>query len=219
MIPIVLLKKRWRNRNRRRSATFIWAFSGHIIQLIFLNWTRFKYCCPIYCPYAGYSYSSTLNKGTLFTLNFQWYEQSIGNRRQHRNKWKYSWNFELADYEVLVAKNGKQGVEMATMNLPDIILWYNDARSRRVWVLYLLNKNPETTTIPFILLLQNQNELICVKEWKWVPMIIYKTIWQVRTFKCYRNEVKKKRLSRPFYSKSLENLDHLVSKKRMDWLN
>jgi CheY-like chemotaxis protein len=32
-------------------------------------------------------------------------------------------------------------------------------------VLYLLNKNPETTTIPFILLLQNQNELI-LQEWK-----------------------------------------------------
>jgi CheY-like chemotaxis protein len=72
-----------------------------------------------------------------------------------------------------VAKNGKQGVEMATMNLPDIIL--SDIMMPDLdgyGVLYLLNKNPETTTIPFILLLQNQNELICVKEWKWVPMII-----------------------------------------------
>jgi CheY-like chemotaxis protein len=64
-----------------------------------------------------------------------------------------------------VAKNGKQGVEMATMNLPDIIL--SDIMMPDLdgyGVLYLLNKNPETTTIPFILLLQNQNELICVKD-------------------------------------------------------
>jgi hypothetical protein len=97
---------------------------------------------------------------------------------------------------TLLPKNGKQGVEMATMNLPIFSLIY-DARSRRYGVLYLLNKNPETN-IPFILLLQNQNELICVKGWKWVPMIIYKTIWQVRTFKCYRNQVKEKKTVKTF---------------------
>jgi PleD family two-component response regulator len=31
----------------------------------------------------------------------------------------------------------------------------------------------------------------------------------VRTFKCYRNQVKEKKTVNTFYSKSLENLDHL----------
>jgi DNA-binding response OmpR family regulator len=52
---------------------------------------------------------------------------------------------------------------MATMNLPDIILSIMMPDLDGYGVLYLLNKNPETTTIPFILLLQNQNELILRK--------------------------------------------------------
>jgi hypothetical protein len=47
---------------------------------------------------------------------------------------------------------------MATMNLPDIILWYNDARSRWYGVLYHKKSRNHNYSV---LLLQNQNELIC----------------------------------------------------------
>jgi CheY-like chemotaxis protein len=80
---------------------------------------------------------------------------------------------ELADYDVIVAKKCKQGVEMATMNLPDIIL--SDIMMPDLdgyGVLYLLNKIQKPQLFRLFSLLQNQNELICVKEWKWVPMII-----------------------------------------------
>jgi CRP-like cAMP-binding protein/CheY-like chemotaxis protein len=58
---------------------------------------------------------------------------------------------ELADYNVISAKNGKLGVEMAIKELPDIILC--DIMMPELdgyGVLFLLNKNPETTNIPFI---------------------------------------------------------------------
>ena len=80
---------------------------------------------------------------------------------------------ELAEYEVIVAKNGKQGVEMATKNLPDIILC--DIMMPELdgyGVLYLLNKNHKPILSHLFLSHQNQNGSIYAKEWKWVPMII-----------------------------------------------
>lgn len=60
---------------------------------------------------------------------------------------------ELANYEVYEANNGKKGVDLAVKNLPDIILC--DIMMPELdgyGVLYMLNKNPETATIPFIFL-------------------------------------------------------------------
>ena len=60
---------------------------------------------------------------------------------------------ELAGYTVLKAENGKKGVELAQAHLPDLILC--DIMMPELdgyGVLYLLNKNPETATIPFIFL-------------------------------------------------------------------
>ncbi|NRS88442.1 CRP-like cAMP-binding protein/CheY-like chemotaxis protein [Flavobacterium sp. 7E] len=57
----------------------------------------------------------------------------------------------LSGYTVFQANNGKVGVESAILNLPDIILC--DIMMPELdgyGVLYLLNKNPETSTIPFI---------------------------------------------------------------------
>lgn len=59
----------------------------------------------------------------------------------------------LADYTVLEAKNGKFGVDMAFQHKPDLILC--DIMMPELdgyGVLYLLSKNPETTSIPFIFL-------------------------------------------------------------------
>lgn len=60
---------------------------------------------------------------------------------------------ELSNFKVLQANNGKTGVEIATQNKPDLIICdimmpMLDGYS----VIHLLNKNPETATIPFIFL-------------------------------------------------------------------
>jgi len=58
---------------------------------------------------------------------------------------------ELAGYETFSAKHGKSGVEMALQHMPDIILC--DIMMPELdgyGVLYLLNKNPKTASIPFI---------------------------------------------------------------------
>lgn len=59
----------------------------------------------------------------------------------------------LAGYEVLTAVNGRQGVEMAQNNTPDIIIC--DIMMPELdgyGVLHILSKKPETAAIPFIFL-------------------------------------------------------------------
>jgi len=59
----------------------------------------------------------------------------------------------LADYEVVTAKNGKEGVELVKESLPDVILC--DIMMPELdgyGVLYYLSKNPTTNAIPFIFL-------------------------------------------------------------------
>jgi DNA-binding response OmpR family regulator len=58
---------------------------------------------------------------------------------------------DLAGYETYTAKNGKIGVEIAMKQIPDIILC--DIMMPELdgyGVLYLLQKNPQTSNIPFI---------------------------------------------------------------------
>ncbi len=60
---------------------------------------------------------------------------------------------EMANYTVYKANNGKLGLEMALKHLPDIILC--DIMMPELdgyGVLHMLNKNAETSTIPFIFL-------------------------------------------------------------------
>lgn len=58
---------------------------------------------------------------------------------------------DMAGFETYAAKNGKIGVDLVLKNLPDIILC--DIMMPELdgyGVLYLLQKNPQTATIPFI---------------------------------------------------------------------
>jgi response regulator RpfG family c-di-GMP phosphodiesterase len=71
----------------------------------------------------------------------------------------------LADYEVSVAKMVGRGRNVSLIYLTSFDIL--DAEIDGYGVLYLLNKKMKTTNIPFILLLQNQNDWICEKEWKW----------------------------------------------------
>ena len=59
----------------------------------------------------------------------------------------------LANYEVITAKNGKEGVELALSAKPDLIIC--DIKMPTLdgyGVLHMLSKNSETATIPFIFL-------------------------------------------------------------------
>lgn len=59
----------------------------------------------------------------------------------------------LADYDVVTAKNGKEGVELVKKELPDLIIC--DIMMPELdgyGVLYYLSKIPETSAIPFIFL-------------------------------------------------------------------
>lgn len=60
---------------------------------------------------------------------------------------------ELANYEVITAEDGKKGVQKAKENAPDLIIC--DIMMPELdgyGVLYLLGKDPKTSTIPFIFL-------------------------------------------------------------------
>lgn len=60
---------------------------------------------------------------------------------------------ELANYEVITAENGKQGVELALKELPDLIVC--DIMMPVLdgfGVFHLLSKHPETASVPFIFL-------------------------------------------------------------------
>lgn len=60
---------------------------------------------------------------------------------------------ELADYEVLTAKNGKEGVDLVKSAQPDLIIC--DIMMPELdgyGVLYYLSKSPDTAAIPFIFL-------------------------------------------------------------------
>ena len=60
---------------------------------------------------------------------------------------------ELAGYQVLTAKNGKEGVELAVHNKPDLVIC--DIMMPVLdgyGTLHMLNKNPDTAAIPFIFL-------------------------------------------------------------------
>ncbi|HEX7413502.1 MAG TPA: response regulator, partial [Bacteroidia bacterium] len=60
---------------------------------------------------------------------------------------------ELANYKVIQAENGKQGVELTKLHKPDLIIC--DIMMPVLdgyGVIHLLTKNPETASIPFIFL-------------------------------------------------------------------
>lgn len=60
---------------------------------------------------------------------------------------------ELADYEVITAENGKQGIEKANMHKPNLIVCDIMMPGLDGYgVLHILSKKPETASIPFIFL-------------------------------------------------------------------
>jgi CRP-like cAMP-binding protein/CheY-like chemotaxis protein len=123
---------------------------------------------------------------------------------------------ELADYEVTVAQNGKEGVEKAFEIIPDIILC--DIMMPELdgyGVLYLLTKNQDTTNIPFIFITSKSDRLDLRKGMEMgADDYLTKPFGRLELLNAIETRLKKKVLQHDFYSKPLEQLDHLISKNK-----
>src|SRR5471030_3267982 len=121
---------------------------------------------------------------------------------------------ELAGYAVYAANNGKEGVELAVKNIPDIILC--DIMMPELdgyGVLYMLNKNPELAAIPFVFLTAKAERVdlrkgmeMCADDY------LTKPFDDMDLLNAIESRLKKKELQQTFYSKSLDKLNSLVSK-------
>jgi CRP-like cAMP-binding protein/CheY-like chemotaxis protein len=122
---------------------------------------------------------------------------------------------ELADFTVFEAENGKIGVELAMKQVPDLILC--DIMMPELdgyGVLYLLNKNPETSAIPFIFLTAKAEKVDLRKGMEMgADDYLTKPFDDIELLNAIESRLKKKEIQQSFYSKSLEKLDSIIGKK------
>ncbi|TDQ11311.1 response regulator [Pedobacter metabolipauper] len=119
---------------------------------------------------------------------------------------------ELAGYEVMQAENGKIGVEVATRNLPDLILC--DIMMPELdgyGVLYLVNKNSQTAATPFIFLTAKAERLDMRKGMEMgADDYLTKPFDDVELLNAIESRLSKKEKLQQFYSQSLDRLTHLL---------
>jgi len=122
---------------------------------------------------------------------------------------------ELADYEVMQAENGRVGVDLANQHIPDLILC--DIMMPELdgyGVLYLLNKNPQTSTIPFIFLTAKAERLDMRKGMEMgADDYLTKPFDDVELLNAIESRLSKKAKQEAFYSKSLDQISGLINNK------
>ncbi|MES2809479.1 MAG: response regulator [Bacteroidota bacterium] len=120
----------------------------------------------------------------------------------------------LAGYDVHDASNGKTGVELATKTLPDIILC--DIMMPELdgyGVLYMLNKNPDTATIPFIFLTAKAERVDLRKGMEMgADDYLTKPFDDMELLNAIEVRLKKKEQQQTYYSQSLDRLGSLIAK-------
>ncbi|WP_158796031.1 response regulator [Pedobacter sp. L105] len=120
---------------------------------------------------------------------------------------------ELASYEVFQADNGKTGVELANTELPDLILC--DIMMPELdgyGVLYLLNKNPQTSATPFIFLTAKAERMDMRKGMEMgADDYLVKPFDDVELLSAIESRLHKKEKQESFYSKSMAQLSSLVA--------
>lgn len=120
---------------------------------------------------------------------------------------------QLADYEVHTAENGMKGVEMAIKELPDIILC--DIMMNELdgyGVLFMLNKHPATSTIPFIFITaKTQKEDLRKGMEMGADDYLMKPFNDVELLNAIETRLKKRTQQKDFYSNSLQELQQLKS--------
>ncbi|MEO7216518.1 response regulator [Mucilaginibacter sp.] len=119
---------------------------------------------------------------------------------------------QLSGYEVLQAANGKEGVELAGKHLPDLILC--DIMMPELdgyGVLYLLDKNPETLSIPFIFLTAKAERLDFRKGMAMgADDYLTKPFDDLELLHAIETRLKKSEKQKAYFSKTLQNLEKLT---------
>jgi len=121
---------------------------------------------------------------------------------------------ELAGYTVYAANNGKAGVDLATKQLPDIILCDIMMPDLDGYgVLFMLNKNPDTAAIPFIFLTAKAERVDLRKGMEMgADDYLTKPFDDMELLNAIESRLKKKEIQQNFYSKSLDRLNTIISK-------
>ena len=119
----------------------------------------------------------------------------------------------LANYEVYTAANGKIGVELALKHLPDLILCDIMMEGLDGYgVLFMLNKHPETSTIPFIFITAKTQKQDLRKGMELgADDYLMKPFDDVELLNAVETRLKKKKLQKDFYSKSIKKMQQLGS--------
>jgi CRP-like cAMP-binding protein/ActR/RegA family two-component response regulator len=121
----------------------------------------------------------------------------------------------LAGYTVFSASNGKAGVELAFRDVPDIILC--DIMMPEMdgyGVLYMLSKRPDTMAVPFIFLTAKAEHFDRRKGMEMgADDYLTKPFDDMELLNAIESRLKKKEGQQAFYSKSLDRLNALVTKK------
>lgn len=121
---------------------------------------------------------------------------------------------QLAGHTVYAASNGKEGVEVAKRQMPDIILC--DIMMPELdgyGVLYLLHNSPETAAIPLIFLTAKTDRIDLRKAMEMgADDYLTKPFDDVELLNAIESRMKKKDQQKQFYSKALDQLDYLISR-------
>jgi CRP-like cAMP-binding protein/CheY-like chemotaxis protein len=118
---------------------------------------------------------------------------------------------ELTGYEVLQASHGKIGVELAQQHLPNIILC--DIMMPELdgyGVLYLLSKNPDTATIPFIFLTAKAERVDFRKGMEMgADDYLTKPYDDIELLNAIESRLQKKEKQQALFSQQLQNMEDL----------
>jgi CRP-like cAMP-binding protein/ActR/RegA family two-component response regulator len=119
---------------------------------------------------------------------------------------------ELAGYHVLKANNGKSGVDLAQKSLPDLILC--DIMMPELdgyGVLYLLSKQPETSSIPFIFLTAKAERIDLRRGMEMgADDYLTKPFDDLELLNAIESRLSKRDKQKAFYSKAFDSMNSLA---------
>jgi CRP-like cAMP-binding protein/CheY-like chemotaxis protein len=120
---------------------------------------------------------------------------------------------ELAGYEVIQASHGKTGVELAQQHMPHIILC--DIMMPELdgyGVLYLLSKNPDTASIPFIFLTAKAERVDFRKGMEMgADDYLTKPYDDIELLNAIESRLQKKEKQQAVFSQQLQNIEDLAT--------
>jgi len=123
---------------------------------------------------------------------------------------------ELANYEVLTASNGKEGVSMAKANKPELIIC--DIMMPELdgyQVFYILSKDPNTSTIPFIFLTAKADKKDMRKGMNLgADDYLTKPFEEMELLDAIESRLKKKQVIDVEFEQTLESLNNFMDKAR-----